>query len=198
MKKFLLTLLGLIVGVIATLAVVVAVGQAKWSVFDTETETSSSQVVKAVTKEKKVVLLALSMQGITSKEQTAKLFGRNVPGTARTMYLQYNYTAMLGIDGSKVTLTPSGEHAFDIYIPEFTFLGTSDVAFKKAVEDNGIISFVTADIDETEMVNDILGPSSKDEQINNNREALQSQAKSFYGDIVMAIDPDADVRVHFR
>ncbi|MBN9644634.1 hypothetical protein ACFSSC_06545 [Corynebacterium mendelii] len=198
MKKFLLTLLGVLIGVAVTLAVIAGAGATLWNTVDTDSSTHSSQVVKAVTKEEKVVLLALHMQGITSREQTAQLFGKTVPGTARNLYLQYEYTAMLGIDGSRVTITPTGEHAYSLTIPDFSFLGTSDVTFKKAVEDNGIISFVTADIDEAAMINDILGPSSKDKQIDDNRAALQSQARSFYGDIVRAIDPAADITVTFR
>ena len=192
--SILLLILGLIVGT----AFGSAANVAKLLPFGVDHEEQNSQVVNAITRQEKVVLLKLGMQGIASKSVQSTILGVDVPGTARALYLQYNYSAMLGIDGSAVTVTPETENTYRINVPAFEFLGHSDVEFKKAIEKNGIISLVTPEIDVAEMTTQLLNDTAKDQLIADNREALQDQARVFYTGIIHGIDPEAKIEMSFH
>ena len=165
---------------------------------DTASTSRSSEVINAIKRIEEVALLGLGIQGIVEKSQTTTVLGMEVPGSARALYLQYAFTAKLGIDGADVDIE-QGDHAgeFVISIPEFVFIGHDDVEFKLAVEDNGVLSFMTPEIDEFELVNEILNDSSKQEYVNLNDTTLRAQAKSFYTAIAMGIDPEIDLDFDF-
>ena len=137
--SILLLILGLIVGT----AFGGAANVAKLLHFGVDQEEQNSQVVNAITRQEKVVLLKLGMQGIASKSVQSTILGVDVPGTARALYLQYNYSAMLGIDGSGVTVTPEAENTYRINVPAFEFLGHSDVEFKKAIDELSLVRIDT-------------------------------------------------------
>lgn len=175
-----------------------AANVAKLLPFGVDQKEQDNQVVKAISRQEKVVLLKLGMQGIASKSVQSTILGMEVPGTGRDLYLQYNYFAMLGIDGSAVTVTPEAEKTYRINVPNFEFLGHSDVEFEKAIEKNGIISVVTPEIDVAEMTTKLLNNTAKDQLIADNREALQDQARVFYTGIIQGIDPEAKIEMSFH
>ena len=118
-----------------------------------ESESHDSQVIQAIKRTQEVSLLSLGIQGITQEERSAKIFGKSVPGTEEKVFLQYNFDAKLGIDGAKVRVTRTGPSTYLISVPEFSFIGYAKPTFKVAAEDGGVLSWVTADIDKVEMVN---------------------------------------------
>lgn len=165
---------------------------------DTTSTSRNTQVIKAIEKIDEVALVSLGIQGIMEKTQKATIFGMEVPGSGRALYLQYAFTAKLGVDGGEVDIK-QGDTAdeFVISIPRFIFIGHDDVNFKLAVENNGALSFMTPEIDEFEVVNEILNEGSKREYVNSNEDTLRAQAKSFYTSIVKGIDPELDVDFDF-
>ncbi len=172
--------------------------------FAQETETTHSKVVKAVQAEEQVVLMSQAIEGITESRRQAQLFGRNVPFTDRTSFIQYSYKAKLGLEGKEVTIDEVGQVGGEaeaakylITVPEFVFIGHSDEQFRTAVEDNGILSWTTDDIDAAALVTDILNDDRKQQSIDDNREFLEQQAESFYGAIVKSVDPEAEVEFAF-
>lgn len=165
--------------------------------FADPNETSNTQVVHAVQRQEKVVLLSLGVQGLAEENTRRTILGKDVPGTGRTIFLQYTYQAMLGIDGSDVTVEATGENSYRVMIPEFIFIGSSEHTFKTAIEDNGILSWVTPEIDTTAMIARILDDQAKDKHINDNVSLLQEQAQSFYGGIIRAVSPEATVEFRF-
>lgn len=163
--------------------------------FSTASQSDNSRIVEAISREQNVELLRLNIQGIASKNVDAKLFDTVIPGTQRALYLQYSYAVKLGVDGSKVTVSRSGDHHYRVNVPEFIVLGHSDVRLKKAVEDNGVISLVTPEIDVADMAQKILSEDGERHHIAENAEALRKQTETFYGGIIRAIDPQASVEV---
>ncbi len=165
---------------------------------DTTSTSRNTQVINAIEKIDEVALVSLGIQGIMEKTQTATIFGMEIPGSGRALYLQYAFTAKLGVDGGEVGIrqgdTPD---EFVISIPRFIFIGHDDVKFKLAVENNGVLSFMTPEIDEFEVVNEILNDGSKKEYVNSNEDTLRAQAKSFYTSIIKGIDPKLDVDFDF-
>ena len=167
-------------------------------VYTAPVESTNSQVVSAVERQEQVVLLSLGIQGLAEKSSAGEVFGVRVPWTDRTQFVQYSYKAKLGIEGKDVRVTETGEHAYTVHIPEFIFIGHSDEEFKTAVEDNGVLSWTTQPLDAASTVSDVLSADKKREDINDHRELLQDQARSFYEGIIRGIDPEAQVTVEFH
>ena len=196
MKKLLSTLIAVIL-IAAVAATAVVVWQVKDPV-DVETESSNTKVIKAVEREEQVVLVSLGMEGLSEESATSKLWNWQVPGSERTQYIKYSYRAKLGIEGSQVQVEEESPHHFRVQIPEFIFIGHSDENFETAVEDNGALSWITPDIDKAETITKILNEDKKKEDIADNRDVLQSQAKQFYTGIISGVDPEAEVDFSFR
>lgn len=165
---------------------------------EVETESRTSQIVRAIEQEQEVVLLSLAIQGITEERSASTILGREIPGTGRVIFLEYGYRAKLGIDGAGVRITQTGENSFQVSIPEFIFIGHSDEEFRTAVEDNSVLSFITPDIDTAQAITKILDEDTKAQHVTDNRDLLEDQTKAFYSGIVEGIDPDATVTYEFR
>lgn len=161
-------------------------------------ETHDSQVIQAIERTQEVSLLSLGIQGITEKDQSGTIFGKEIPWSEETLFLQYNFKAKLGIDGADVDITKTGKKAFLISIPEFSFIGHDEVTMKVAAEDGGVLSWITPDIEPVEMVNEILNDDTQDEYIGDNEELLQEQTKLFYDSLISSIDPDVETTYEFR
>lgn len=188
-------------GIVATLLITVlfvgpmvfnAVSDAT-RVTDVETESANTQVINAITRTQEVSLLSLGIQGIAEQSQQRTFLGVRVPGTERASFLQYSFNAKLGIDGGDVRIREAGENGIRISIPEFIFIGHDDVSLKLVTEKNGVLSFVTPEIDTVEMTNSLLNDEAKGEYIDANEDLLRDQAESFYEGIVEGIDPAIDV-----
>ncbi len=85
----------------------------------------------------------------------------------------------------------------NVTIPQFIFIGHDKPAFKLAAETNGVLSWVTPEIDTTEMINKILNAETQNQYIEANREILRDQAKSFYTGIIAGVDPTITVTVTY-
>ncbi|SEC11330.1 hypothetical protein SAMN04489844_1704 [Nocardioides exalbidus] len=160
-------------------------------------ESKDSQVITAVTRTQEVSLLSLGVQGIKSEKRNSEAFGFSVPGSGETVFIQYEFDAKLGIDGSLVRLTKTSENAYVVSVPDFAFIGYSDPTFEVAVEDNGVMSWTTPDIDKVEMVNEILNSDARQDYLEEQRSTLEEQAKVFYDGLITGIDPEAKTTYEF-
>ena len=160
-------------------------------------QSTDRQIVTAVTKTEEVSLLRLSIQGIESESDSGHFFGMEIPGTHRAKYIQYDFKAKLGVDGKDVQVSSTGDHHYTVSIPKFIFIGYDEPTFKLAVEDNGVLSWTTSEIDSTEMVNSLLGSDSQQKYIDSNHDELQEQAQTFYSSIITSVDPDAQIDFQF-
>lgn len=167
-------------------------------VYTAPVESTNSQVINAVEREEQVVLLSLGIQGLTEKSSAGQVFGVKVPWTDRTQFVQYSYKAKLGIEGKDVSVTETSEHSYTVQIPDFIFIGHTDEEFKTAVEDNGVLSWTTQPLDAASTVSDVLSADKKRKDINDNRDLLQDQARSFYEGIIRGVDPEAQVTMEFH
>lgn len=167
-------------------------------VAGTKEESRTSKVINSITRTQDVVLVSLGIQGITEETLNSTLFGWQVPGGGRTLFLQYSYAAKLGIDGSLVQIQPTGDSSIRIVIPEFKFLGHDDATFKVVVERNGVLSMVTPEIDTAQVITKILNDETKREQVQANDALLRDQARAFYSGIVTGVDPDMNVTFEFQ
>ena len=96
-----------------------------------------------------------------------------------------------------MTVTPTGENSFEIELPEFVFIGHDEINFAIAAENDGVLSWVTADIDPLEIVNEVLDEDAQGQYLEKNTELLEEQAESFYRSLVLSVDPEADVTFVF-
>lgn len=187
--------------IVCLLAALLLVGTAslpKFQIFGSAAETRSSQVIKSITREEQVVLLSLGIQGIDEKNDKGEILGVHIPGSERTSFIEYSFNAKLGIEGGDVEISQTGENKYLVSVPEFTFIGLDNQNVRFITEDNGILSWLTPEIDRVGMVNSILSVDAKNGYIDSNREILQDQASSFYTGIIASIDPAIDVEFSFR
>lgn len=166
--------------------------------FGTDAESRNEQVVRSLSLEEEVVLVSLGVQGIAEERIQSTIFGVNVPGSGRTSFLQYTYNAKLGIDGREVEVEQTGDDEYLVTIPPFIFIGHENEEFRTIVEDNGVISFVTPEIDTAAAITKVLSDDAKAEHIESNWEILEHQAEAFYSGIIHAVDHEIDVDFEFR
>lgn len=159
---------------------------------------SDQQVVTAVQRTQEVSLLSLGVQGIKEESRDREVFGRSVPGTSQRVFLQYSFRAKLGLDGSKVKVEKTGDHAYRLTIPEYTFIGYDEPTFKVAAKDEGVLSWVTPEIDQAAMVDEILNSNARAEYLRQHEGELQDQTKVFYDSVVKGVDPDATTTYEFE
>lgn len=167
------------------------------SPFKTSSESHDSQVIRAVTRTQEVSLLRLAIQGIDEKHQHATVFGKSIPGTGEKAFVEYKFNAKLGLDGARVKITKTGNNAYLISVPEFKFIGYDKPSFQVAAEDGGVLSWVTPDIDQLEMVNEVLGPQPRQKYLASYQGELQQQTKAFYNRLITRIDPAVHTRFEF-
>lgn len=165
--------------------------------FGTDSSSRNTQIVHAVTRTEQVSLMSLGIQGISSKNQKSTFQGIDIPGSERASFIQYSFSAKLGIEGKSVKIAQVAASEYLVSVPKFVFIGHSDVDFRLVIESNGVVSWVTPKIDTVEMVNAILNDDSKDQYIIENSDILKDQAKSFYGGIVSSIDPSISLKFEF-
>lgn len=169
-----------------------------FSAFGTKAETRDEQVINSISLDQQVVLLSLGSQGISERDERTDFFGVDIPGSERISFIQYAFNAKLGIGGKNVSVEQTGENKFLISIPEFVFIGHDNESFRLAAENNGVLSWVTPEIDRVEMINNILNSDAKDQYLVANEEILQDQARVFYGSIIASIDPTIVTEFTFR
>lgn len=170
---------------------------ARASMLATSADTINTQVVSSVTLDQQVVLMGLGVQGVEQRRENGTFFGRVIPGSERAAFVQYSFTAKLGINGKDVKLTRTGEKQFRITIPRFIFIGLENPKFEPLVEVDGILSVTAPKIDQLEIANHVLGDDAKATHLANNTELLEAQAKSFYTSIVHGIDPEIGLEFEF-
>ncbi len=163
----------------------------------TVSETRSTQIIESVTGEEQVVLLSLGIQGIEMKDAQSEWRWGIIPGSERKSYMMYSFKAKLGLEGKHVEIAEIAQNRFLVTIPDFIFIGHDEESFDSAIEMNGALSWVTEEIDPTEMVNTILGDESKQEYLASFEEDLREQTRDYYTGIVSSIDPTAVLEFKF-
>lgn len=197
MRRILLSGLAVLLVTVTAVLVVVFAPAVRNSLFGTEAESRTTEITTAVERQEQIVLLSTSTQGLAEERIYSELFGQNLPGTGRTQFLQYTYRAKLGIEGSEVSIDDTGENQYRVSVPEFVFIGHDEVDFKTAIEDNGVLSWVTPEIDTASTITEILSEEKMTQQINSNLDLLQDQARTFYTGIILGIDDDAEIDFEF-
>lgn len=193
--KTLAVLAGVLVVAVGALAVSVVQG---WlSPFGIGSESKDSQVITAIERTQEVSLLSLAVQGLRSEKRDREVFGRSVPGSGETVYIEYAFDAKLGLDGAQVDVQKTGEATYVVIVPDFRFIGYDEPTFKEALADGGVLSWITPDIDQLDMVNDILDDEAQQAYLEDQRTALQDQTEVFYDSLISGIDPAAETTYEF-
>ncbi|WP_133726727.1 hypothetical protein [Nesterenkonia aurantiaca] len=194
-----------ILSVVTVLLVVVVVGilvrygpAATGPIFGISAESRDTRIVTAIERQDQIVLLSTSTQGLAEDQVSREIFGRDLPGTGRTQFLQYSYRAKLGVEGSEVSIVETGEDQYRVSLPDFIFIGHDNVNFKTAVEQNGVLSWVTPEIDTASTITEILSGGELTEQIDLNRDLLEDQARTFYTGIIEGIDDGVEIEFEFK
>lgn len=192
------TLLAMVVAFVLGVVALLAVGNmGLFSPFGLFSESHDSQVITAMERTQQVSLVSLGVQGIHEERQEREVFGQSIPGSGESVFLQYNFTAKLGVDGEQVKIRKTGDRAYTLTIPDFMFIGYEEPTFKIAVEDGGVLSWVTPDIDKVEVVNEILNDDARDQYLEDNRDLLEAQTVAFFDTMIHAIDPEITTKYVF-
>lgn len=188
----------LVVGGIALIAYQVSHQHSKNDLSPkTQTVSQDTLTVKALTKEKKVVMVNLGLSEILNEKRTTKLFGQNIFGTNRQKIMQASFDAELGVDGKYVDIAATGNNTYKVTVKKFIFIGYSNPNFKVLDEHNGVFSSFTADINETDMINKVLDTKSKRKYIAKYNDLLEQSTKEFYRNIVAATNSKAKLTFEF-
>lgn len=163
----------------------------------TTSRSTDTRSITSLALEEQVVLMSLGVQGIKEQSEALNLFGMKVPGSSRTTFLQYDFSAKVGFTGEEVAITETGENTFNVSIPKFIFIGHDDVAFKLITEDNGVLSMVTPEVDTINMTNEILNDVTEAEYIKKNTEILRHQAETYFTSVIANIDPEVSLTFTF-
>lgn len=196
MKRLLASLAMIIVGALLAVGAVVVFKDpiVNWVGATTDKNT---QVINAVTRTKEVSLVRLGIEGIRErKTEDGKLLFLNIPNS-RAMFLRYSFDAKLGIDAKDVRIEERPDGSFLIRIPSFIMIGMSNQNIEVAAENNDVLSWTTAEIDTFAMVNEVFGDDLKAEYVARNLELLKDQSRTFYTDIIHAVDPEITLEFEF-
>ena len=163
------------------------------------TETRDTQVIRSITREEQIILVSAGLTDLMEEQRDAfNVFGLfDLPGSERTMLVRYDVDAKFGIEGKDVSITKTGDDAYLISIPAFTYLGYENPELSVAKEENGILSWTTPEIDESEVFERILSDDAKATHIEGFRPVLEAQARTFYSSIITSIDPDITLEFEF-
>ena len=163
----------------------------------TQTVSQDTLTVKALTKEKKVVMVNLGLSEILNEKRTTKLLGQNIFGTNRQKIIQASFDAELGVDGKDVNISATGNHTYKVTVNKFIFIGYSNPKFKVLDEHNGVFSSFTDDINDTDMINKVLDTKSKQKYVAKYNDLLKQSTKEFYRNIVAATNSKAKLTFEF-
>jgi hypothetical protein len=153
--------------------------------------------MQAIERTQEISLVSLSIQGVKKQEDSGTIFGWDVPGTTEKVVLIYKFQAKLGLDGSKVQVSRSGLHGYQLKVPAFQQIGFDSPTFEVATEDGSILSGLVPDIDRTKMVNEILSDDARQKYVDLNEDVLEDQTKVFYDGLIRSIDPEAETTYDF-
>lgn len=167
------------------------------SPFSLATQSRSTQTVEAMERKGDVVVLGLSVVAVDDDKTVAQVYGFDIPGTGRATFLRYSFDAKLGFAGEDVEIEAAGEDTIRVTIPPFSFIGSDNFDSEVASEENGLLSWVTPEIDDREMAEKFLDDARKQEYVDKNIEELRQNAESFYIDLVTAIDPSITLKFEF-
>jgi hypothetical protein len=191
-----------VIGKISTALVLVALGGVlvlgagalvpglPWS---SASSSDSSLVVTAIERTEEVSLLTVGVQGITEARESKEIFGITVPGSERAKFIQHEFNLKLGIDGSQVTIEETGDNEFTLTVPRFIVIGHDELDIDTVVEDNGILSWVSSDISESEETEKVLSADALAEYVVKYDDLLRDQTEFFYSSIIRSIDPTIDL-----
>ena len=167
------------------------------SMFTSSSHERDSQVIQSVTRVQEVALLSLHIEGLSKHESNGEIFGVAVPASEKTTLIQYKFDAKLGIDGSQVTIEPTGPQSFRVTIPQFIGIGFDEPVFADPLEMSNALSWLATPAVQTRMINNILSDENKQKYISQNETALKEQAKVFYSRLIASVDPEITVDFAF-
>ncbi|WP_417554333.1 hypothetical protein [Microbacterium sp.] len=167
------------------------------SPFHVVTQSSSTQVIKALEKKSEVVILKLAVAEVDDMKKIKTFYRFYIPGSDRATLLKYEFDAKLGFSGDDVTITEKGDNSLLVSIPEFSFIGYDNWHTELVSQENGLLSWLTPEIDDREMAEDFIDDSKKQEYIKANLDDLREESERFYTDIAKAIDPDVTLKFVF-
>ncbi|WCC80457.1 hypothetical protein O6R08_02745 [Cutibacterium equinum] len=192
----------LLIGVLLGGGVIMWGSHRSWPGFGdvagTSEKTTDRRVVESMELKGDVILLSMRMEGILQKDQARTLGGHEIWGTTKTQFIQYGYDAQLGVDGQAVKVKREDPTHITVTVPPFKFIGHSNEEFKKAAENDGALSFVTADIDTAKAITEVLNPATEQQQVKENGKTLKAQCEKFYRGIAEGIDPNVKIKFVYK
>jgi hypothetical protein len=148
-----------------------------------------------------ISLVNLSVRDIfeQSQDTVVEVFGNavRVPGSNRMTFIRGRYELKLGIDGQHVEFEVLDEDHYRVYVPEFRVIGKNNIQFETVMEQNGLLSVVTDQIDAAKMASDALNSDGLQIILEQNREILEASTIDFYTQLATGLGLDAKLEFIF-
>jgi hypothetical protein len=192
----------MLVVILAILVVAVAaffIGKfSDFSISNTIVETNETQTITYLEKNKEIALVTLGVTDIFDETHSKEIFGNEIPWSKKQTFIKATFEVKLGIDGNNVTINEIGEMEYEINVPEFIFIGYNNPVFEHVTDNNGVLSFVTEDVDQTEMINKIFDDEGKQKYIDQYKELLKESTQEFYQNLLPSSYSDVKLTFNFQ
>lgn len=166
-------------------------GVSERSLLSTSVESTNTQTIESITREEQIVLLSLGIQGLSRKTASGEFLGQKIPGSDKTKFVEYTFSAKLGVEGKDVKIAKTGEREYLVSVPAFIFIGHDNPTFAEIDANGGLLSGFAEDIDTSQMVNEILNDEAQQVYLEKNKQLLKDQVEAFYKGLSASIDPMA-------
>nr|WP_244652413.1 DUF4230 domain-containing protein [Glutamicibacter sp. FBE19] len=196
-KRFLVRVTLSLVALVVIVGVTLAGAHYFGNPFDALGASKNTRVLYSIRNVEEVALLSLGVQEIVNASEDKSLFNVAIPGTTKTSNVQFSFQAKLGIDGQNVKVEDAGSNGYMITIPKFEFIGMENLDIQVLNEENGVLSWVTPDVDKDAMLAEVVNADLQDKYIENNEQLLRQQAENFYRGLTDSVAPDATVEFVF-
>lgn len=165
------------------------------SIFETTTKTNETQTITYLEKNREIALVTLGISDIIDETNSQKIFGQEIPWSDKQTYIKATFEAKLGIDGRNVKIEKINDKEFEITIPKFIFIGYDEPVIEHVVDNNGVLSFVTEDVNQAEMVNKMFSKENKQKYIDQYANLLKESTEEFYNNLLPEFDKE--VKLNF-
>lgn len=178
----------IILALVATVFITLKVSGS--SIFETETKTNETQTITYLKKNKEIALVTLGITDIIDETNSQKIFGQEIPWSDKQTFIKATFEAKLGIDGKDVIIEKVNNNEYKITIPKFIFIGYDQPKIEHVVDNNGVLSFVTEDVNQAQMVNKMFSEENKEKYVNQYTDLLKESTEEFYNNLLPEFDKD--------
>jgi len=193
LKKIPWVVAGVLAIAVVALGVFIAFTNSTAPLSSTKSETNETKVITFLEKNQEIALVTLGISEIMDEKHTQSVLGFDVPWSEKQTFIKASFSAKLGINGRNVVIREIEENKFEITVPKFVFIGYDDPLFEHVVDNNGVLSFVTDNVDQAEMITKLLNPENQEVYVDKYTDLLKESTESFYKNLIPSFAKDVEL-----